>query len=127
MSSALPPEPPRRASRASSSGTSSGVTSSGGAVEATSPEHAGSGASKLFDLRILIGGLFTLYGVVLTVAGFFVSAKERAKADGININLWLGLGMLALGLIFVAWSRLRPLEIAHASDVDGGPPRVGQH
>ncbi len=53
-----------------------------------------SAASKLFDIRILIGGLFLVYGVMLTIAGFFVSDKARAKAAGININLWLGLGML---------------------------------
>lgn len=135
MSAALPPEggPARRrprtpSSRAPSGGTSSGGTSSGGAVEATSSkEHAGSGASKLFDLRILIGALFTLYGIVLIIAGFFTSAKELAKADGININLWLGLGMLILGLIFAAWSRLRPLDIGHASDADGAAPPVEHH
>jgi len=129
MSAALPPEggPARRRPRTPSSRATSGGTSSDGAVEATSKEHAGSGASKLFDLRILIGALFTLYGIVLIIAGFFTSAKELAKADGININLWLGLGMLILGLIFAAWSRLRPLDIGHASDADGAAPPVEHH
>jgi hypothetical protein len=66
-------------------------------------------SSTLFDLRFLIGGLFTLYGVVITVAGLFDSDAELAKAHGIRINLWIGLGMLALGLVFLAWARLRPL------------------
>ena len=69
-----------------------------------------SGASKLFDLRVLIGGLFTLYGVVLSVVGAFASQKAIEKASGININLWMGLGMLALGLLFLLWWRLRPLR-----------------
>ena len=69
-----------------------------------------SGASKLFDLRVLIGGLFTLYGVVLSVAGLLASQKAIEKASGININLWMGLGMLALGLLFLVWWRRRPLH-----------------
>jgi hypothetical protein len=71
-----------------------------------------SAASKLFDIRVMIGGLFVVYGVLLTVAGFFTSDAELAKAAGININLWLGLGMLVLGLLFLLWRRLNPLEVA---------------
>ncbi|MEO6501194.1 MAG: hypothetical protein ABIQ09_04705 [Jatrophihabitantaceae bacterium] len=66
---------------------------------------------KLFDIRLLIGGLFVVYGVMLTVAGFFTSDADRQKASGININLWLGLGMLVLGLLFLLWRALRPLRI----------------
>jgi hypothetical protein len=69
-----------------------------------------SAAARLFDLRVLIGGLFVLYGIMLTVAGFFTSSKELAKASNININLWLGLGMLVVGVFFLAWWRLRPLR-----------------
>jgi hypothetical protein len=69
-----------------------------------------SAASKLFDIRVLIGGLFTLYGLLLTGYGFFTSSTELQKAAGININLWLGLGMLALGLLFLLWVRLSPLR-----------------
>jgi hypothetical protein len=69
-----------------------------------------SAASKLFDLRVLIGGLFTLYGLVLTILGLLASKAALAKADGININLWMGLGMLLLGVFFLLWWRLRPLH-----------------
>ncbi len=69
-----------------------------------------SAAAKLFDIRILIGGLFTVYGAVLIVAGIFATAAERQKAAGININLWMGIGMLALGLLFLLWWRLQPLR-----------------
>lgn len=65
-------------------------------------------SNRLFDLRWLIGALFAFYGVVLIIASFFVSSE---KAGGVNINLWLGLGMLALGLFFLAWGRLRPLRL----------------
>lgn len=75
-------------------------------TDSAEPESA---SAKLFDLRVLIGGLFTVYGLVLIIAGIFSSAAERHKAAGININLWMGLGMLALGLLFLLWWRLRPL------------------
>lgn len=85
-------------------------------------------ASALFDLRALIGGLFTLYGIVLIVAGFFTSDQELKKADNININLWLGIGMLVLGLFFLAWFRLRPLHVEGPSaqeQLEGAPPPDG--
>jgi hypothetical protein len=75
----------------------------------TSTPH--SAAAKLFDLRVLIGGLFTLYGVVLIFAGIFASAAEIQKASGIDINLWMGIGMLILGLLFLLWWRTKPLRL----------------
>jgi len=50
--------------------------------------------------------------VVLAVAGLFASEAERQKAAGININLWMGLGMLVLGLLFLLWWRVRPLKVS---------------
>ncbi|HEU5392254.1 MAG TPA: hypothetical protein VFV73_40835 [Streptosporangiaceae bacterium] len=76
----------------------------------TGAEAPKSAAARLFDLRVLIGGLFLVYGIMLTVAGFTASDKELAKASGININLWMGIGMLIVGAIFLAWWRLRPLQ-----------------
>jgi hypothetical protein len=78
------------------------------AVAADAPKSA---AARLFDIRLLIGGLFVVYGVMLTVAGFFTSSADRHKASGININLWLGIGMLVIGLLFLLWRRLNPLRI----------------
>jgi hypothetical protein len=76
----------------------------------TGTEAPQSAAARLFDLRIMIGGLFVLYGIMLTIAGIVASSKELAKASNININLWMGLGMLIVGIIFLAWWRLRPLQ-----------------
>jgi hypothetical protein len=90
------------------SGASSASRSAANQADADVPQSA---ASKLFDIRLLIGGLFTLYGLMLTVAGFFTSDTARRKASGININLWLGLGMLVLGLLFLLWHRLNPLRV----------------
>ncbi|MFC7894674.1 hypothetical protein [Streptomyces sp. NPDC057381] len=65
-------------------------------------------AARLFDIRRIIGGLFVVYGVIVTIAGLVASDDEIDKAQGVNINLWTGLGMLVLGLFFLAWLRLRP-------------------
>jgi hypothetical protein len=82
-------------------------------------------STRLFDLRLIIGAMFTLYGVVLTVAGIADSDAELAKAGGIRINLWIGLGMLVLGLLFLLWARLRPLQLTDrsaAAQVDQATP-----
>nr|WP_155073420.1 hypothetical protein [Streptomyces taklimakanensis] len=65
-------------------------------------------AARLFDIRRVIGVLFVVYGVLVTLAGFFVSDEDLRKAQDININLWTGLSMLALGLLFLLWLRLSP-------------------
>jgi hypothetical protein len=89
-----------------------------------SAEPTKSAAARLFDIRVLIGGLFTLYGVMLIVAGLFTSDAQLKKASDININLWLGLGMLALGLLFLLWWRINPLKVEPAKDDrDGGAGR----
>ena len=54
-------------------------------------------AANAFDLRRIIGGLFLLYGVVLTIVGATDGSAEVSKAAGVRINLWAGLGMLVLG------------------------------
>ncbi|MFF7720815.1 hypothetical protein ACFZDB_15740 [Streptomyces luteogriseus] len=65
-------------------------------------------AARLFDIRRIIGGLFVVYGVIVTLAGLTASDADIDKAAGVNINLWTGLGMLALGVFFLAWLWLRP-------------------
>jgi len=79
-------------------------------------------AANLFDLRRIIGGLFVALGVLLIVLGLFDSQEEIDKAAGVNINLWGGLGMLILGLLFVAWALLRPLSEEIGSEQPGGGP-----
>lgn len=66
-------------------------------------------AANLFDLRRIIGGVFVLYGVVLTVVGLTDGQAELHKAAGLRINLIAGLGMLALGFLFLIWAFTRPL------------------
>src|ERR1039458_896122 len=91
----------------------SGATS----ASADAPQSA---ASKLFDIRLLIGGLFALYGVMLTVAGLFTLDSDLRKASGININLILGIGMLLLGGFFLVWYRLSPRRVEPTTDQPEG-------
>src|ERR1700750_1796428 len=79
-------------------------------------------AANLFDLRRIIGGLFTVWGVLLIILGATDSDAEANKAAGININLFAGIGMLILGLAFVAWALTRPLGEQLASEDGGGGP-----
>ena len=82
-----------------------------------------SAAARLFDVRRVIGGLFVVYGVIVTIIGLLDTESELDKAQGVRINLWTGLGMLALGALFLLWQWLRPAEApSPPSDDDPGPP-----
>ncbi|MFH9014909.1 hypothetical protein ACH4C6_26465 [Streptomyces sp. NPDC017943] len=76
--------------------------------EVTELQGKSATAARLFDIRRIIGGLFVLYGVIVMIAGFTASDADIDKAEGVNINLWTGLGMLLLGLFFLVWLKLRP-------------------
>lgn len=93
----------------------------------------GSASSRLFDLRDLIAGIFAVFGVALIVAGALDGPAELAKASGVRINLWTGIGMVALSAVFVAWRLWRPLrreDVPPAADRDAagdqGPPAPGR-
>jgi hypothetical protein len=66
-------------------------------------------AANRFDIRRIIGGLFIVYGVILTVVGIVGSEAIKTKADGINVNLYTGLGMLVFGALMIAWALWRPV------------------
>lgn len=82
----------------------------GNTVNHSATEAAPSAASQLFDLRSIIALLFGVYGIILVVMGlFFEGPDELAKAGGIDINLWSGIGMLVVAALFALWAYLRPL------------------
>ncbi|GAA0573900.1 hypothetical protein GCM10010172_68120 [Paractinoplanes ferrugineus] len=68
-------------------------------------------AARLFDVRRVIGGLFVVYGVIVTLLGIFDNQAEIDKAQGVRINLWMGLAMLVLGLLMLLWLKLSPPEV----------------
>ena len=67
--------------------------------------------ASLFDVRTIIGALMTLYGVILLLASFTTSDADKAKADGINANLWVGLALLVFGALMLPWAITRPIEV----------------
>lgn len=70
-----------------------------------------------FDVRYVVAALMGAYGLILTVLGLFVTSEaEMDKADGFNVNLWTGLGLLVFAAAFAAWARLRPLVVREVTE-----------
>jgi multisubunit Na+/H+ antiporter MnhG subunit len=57
------------------------------------------------DIRIPIGALFTMLGVILTGYGLVEGTDSYARALGHNINLSWGVVILVVGLLFLALAR----------------------
>ena len=73
-----------------------------------------------FDIRVFIGSLIGIYGLVLVLVGLFgTSDAQMAKSDGLNINLWAGLGMVVVAAGFLVWARLKPVIVP--VDPDAAP------
>jgi hypothetical protein len=62
-----------------------------------------------FDIRRIIGGVFLVYGLVLTLMGIFGTHHVKTKAAGINIDLWTGIGMLIFAALMLFWAFARPV------------------
>ena len=52
------------------------------------------------DLRVPMGGMFSLTGLILTVFGLATNGNQKLYTPslGINANLWWGLVLLVFGL-----------------------------
>ena len=57
------------------------------------------------DIRLPIGGLFTLLGLLLTGYGLMGDASIYRRSLGHNVNLAWGLVVLAFGLLFLWMGR----------------------
>lgn len=69
----------------------------------------------LLDIRNIIGLLLTTYGVILTLTGLIADPQDD-KTGGVNANLWAGLALLAVGLGFIAWAKLRPVIVPETTN-----------
>ena len=76
--------------------------------------------AKLFDLRSFIGSLFVIFGILVAVPGLAASPATIDKAPGANLGLWVGLAMLVLGLLFLAWVALKPPAPSTAAEAEAG-------
>ena len=81
--------------------------------------------TSAFDIRLIIALLTGVYGVILTVLGLFVTSDaEIDKSAGVNINLWAGLALLVVALLFALWARVRPLRVpVHHDDEEVNTPQ----
>jgi hypothetical protein len=64
--------------------------------------------ARAFDLRSFIGSLFVLSGVMVTFAGLTASRVDIDNALGVNLSLWMGPIMIAVGIFFIAWMLAAP-------------------
>jgi hypothetical protein len=87
-------------------------------AENQAPHRAG-----LFDIRFIIGALIGLYGLIVLITGLFTSDAQVQKADGLNINIYAGIGMLVVGAGFILWARLRPIVVPVDPEADEGEQR----
>lgn len=59
------------------------------------------------DIKIPIGLLFTILGVLLTIYGLVTAGEAElySRSLNVNINLWTGLSMVVIGVLMLATSR----------------------
>lgn len=91
-------------------------------VDSTERERRRSAAARLFDIRRVIGGLFVAYGLIVGGIGLFDDHAAIEKAEGVRINLWAGLVMLAFGLFFLVWQWWRPVDATPSPESDESRP-----
>jgi hypothetical protein len=56
------------------------------------------------DLRLPIGLMFSIFGVMLVAYGLMSDAAIYARSLGINVNLWWGIVLLAFGLVMLGFA-----------------------
>jgi uncharacterized membrane protein len=61
----------------------------------------------MVDIRIPIGLMFTVVGIIISVFGFFTISNTEMyhKSLGINVNIIMGLFMLIFGLVMLYFAR----------------------
>ncbi len=56
----------------------------------------------MLDIRIPIGLMFSIFGLLITVFGLFTGGNAiYQKSLGINVNIFMGILMLVFGLIML--------------------------
>ena len=69
-----------------------------------------------YDVRTVIAALIGFYGIVLTIVGIVDNSEsDRAKTGDVNANLWAGIVMIVVALVFALWLKLRPVVVDPAA------------
>jgi hypothetical protein len=85
--------------------------------ELTPAQRRAETMAKIFDLRMFIGSLFVVFGLIVVVRGLTAGQTAIDKAEGVNLALWSGLAMLVFGLCFVAWTLISPPAVYHGHEM----------
>lgn len=70
-----------------------------------------------FDIRNVIGALVGLYGIVLLIAFFALDPgvnPDTGAAKEPIYNLYTGIGLVIVALVFFAWAKIRPTVVEEA-------------
>jgi hypothetical protein len=88
------------------------MSSAPGQARAESGEEGRKHTAGAYDVRTVISGLIGLYGIVLTLMGLFAdNADDKAKTGDWNANLWSGIVMIVVAVVFALWLKLRPVVV----------------
>lgn len=80
------------------------------------------------DIRLPIGGLFTLLGLLLVGYGLMSDASVYARSLGENVNLSWGVVVLAFGLLFLWLGRKGASTVRLAADdAEGRETEAREH
>jgi ABC-type amino acid transport system permease subunit len=94
-------------------------------VSTETQAQAAGRTAGLFDLRLIIALLFTIFGLVVTIAGLVAKAGDVSASGtnvGINVNLWTGIPMLVLAALFGLWAWWRPVRLPAPTEVGAPEP-----
>jgi uncharacterized membrane protein len=71
------------------------------------------------DIRIPIGAMFGILGLLLTVYGFITVGDVQAydKSLSINVNLWWGAAMFVFGLVMLYYGWRGSDSSAHLTEI----------
>jgi hypothetical protein len=74
----------------------------------------------MLDIRLPIGLMFAIIGVMLAGFGLFSDKQLYERSLGINVNLWWGLAMFAFGAIMFILGRRGTSSARPADDTVEG-------
>ncbi len=79
------------------------------------------------DIRLPLGLLFLVFGVVLGAFGLVGNKGIYDRSLGINVNLWWGLVMLVFGLVMVVMGRRGERKASSEAASAGDERGTGHH
>jgi hypothetical protein len=90
------------------------------------------GGAAGLDVRLPIGGLFTVLGIMLSGYGLIVGSGSASLSAGssTNVNLWWGLVMLVFGVLLLLGAGLarRKLSVRPATEtIEGQSTEKREH